>query len=535
MQDPIFGNENAELDELLSECFVRINSPETQKPILTGRWGTGKSALLLLNNKQMSELLPPEADYSRIWYIDERTLDLNALAELERQFSDDPRFVRRTLEHLWKGELIRTYCNVLSRLADKYVQNSGDHWRFVHRVASAKHAHRTLWSQIPNVIAAITGESARARAVHEVQESVTAVIDDEALLNVLRCLADIRHGEPVPGVAVEPIETPHSMLERQQSLATNMVGSLLNVFQSHFQPTAANRVNLRITLPWHRFQPESLDFPQKLRQYIGNVQWTRAKLREFINRRIEFEYRRVGRRFTEKGVDAWSTLFETGIPNGICRPRIVEDSFDYFLRHTHHRARDLQRLARLSVEAQAEKLACDVDDVLFGSGGRVKADVVRETFHRECPRASDDLIIEASRRYPEMGAIVGRLHGLSIPFDKAELKRRMDEIEIPVVRALDLLWEAGIAGVTAVPLTASAADLVGAFLTRDEAHRRFTADDGTHHERWSWFEYNWDGGITKLLDSLSRLGSISYGLILHSKVLEYFSPQSMDTASPIGI
>jgi hypothetical protein len=536
MRDPIFGNENAELDELLFDCSVNNHTPESQKPILTGRWGTGKSALLLLNNREMARLLPRSADYSRIWYIDERTLDLDALRALDHEFSGDPKFVLRALEHLWKGELVRTYCQVLTRLSDKYVQTSGDHWQFVRRVATANHAHRTFWSQIPNVISAITGEISRGKALHSMQDTLVYLIEDAALMNVLQCVADIRPGEPLPGIAVEPIETPQSVLEGEHSLAASLVTSLLNTFQSHFQPTTFNQINVRVTLPWHRFQPKAVDFPQKVRQYIGHVQWTRGKLREFINRRIEWEFKRVGRRFLGKGsVDAWGTLFEERIPNGICRPRVLEDSFDYFLRHTHHRARDLQRLARVSVEAQAAYSGCDVDDVLMGINGRVRASVIKETFHRECLSSAEDLIIEASRRFPDMHVIVAQLHGLSIPFTTDELKKRTDKAGVDVNHALEVLWESGIVGVTAVPATATASDLANAFLARDDAQRLFVNESGLKHERWSWFEYNWDASVTKLLEALQDVEDISYGLILHSKLLEYFAPHRMDSTSPIGI
>src|SRR5689334_1302970 len=70
----LFGDENAERDPLLTECAVLTKRAASTKPILTGKWGTGKTALLLLQNQTLSDRLKKiNPDLERMWYLDEST------------------------------------------------------------------------------------------------------------------------------------------------------------------------------------------------------------------------------------------------------------------------------------------------------------------------------------------------------------------------------------------------------------------------------------------------------------------------------
>ncbi|MDX2004787.1 MAG: hypothetical protein SFU83_05865 [Meiothermus sp.] len=406
MRHLVFGNASAENDSLLYACSVRFRSPDAAKPILTGRWGTGKSALLLLDGEEVTELLQ-----SRVWYIKEQSLDLASLLNIERQLVNDQTFLRRTLETAWRGEIILTYCRVLSGLSTSYRNARGNHWAFIHRVAkSGTDSMQSVWTQLPTLVEFIMGKD-RGKGVQEIQSQITLLYQNNTLENIQNCLDDIQPGEPVPIIAVEPIETPTSPIEENTHLADELITALLNVFHQDFQPSDSNKKNIRITLPWHRYNPERIDFPQKLRQYIGKVKWNRKSLREFINRRIEWEFQRVGRRFAPRhGHDAWRELFGDKIVNGLCKPLVYEDSFDYFIRHTHHRARDLQNLARKAVEHQAEVGDQSIDEVL--ARGSISEETVKEMFRSECPEATRELIIEAQRRYPELRNIKEHLKGL---------------------------------------------------------------------------------------------------------------------------
>jgi hypothetical protein len=76
----IFGNENAEKDPLLLDCYVEHE--ENCEQIITGRWGTGKTAYLFDKNRALIRALE-EIDESkkRIWYVDEDQLNTDQIID----------------------------------------------------------------------------------------------------------------------------------------------------------------------------------------------------------------------------------------------------------------------------------------------------------------------------------------------------------------------------------------------------------------------------------------------------------------------
>ena len=59
MERIIFGNENAEKDSLLLDCY--IPHPVNCEQIITGRWGTGKTAYLFDSNSRLNPECPKTA------------------------------------------------------------------------------------------------------------------------------------------------------------------------------------------------------------------------------------------------------------------------------------------------------------------------------------------------------------------------------------------------------------------------------------------------------------------------------------------
>jgi hypothetical protein len=531
----IFGSENAETDRLLYECQVRKHTIREEKPILTGRWGTGKTALLLLQNQRLSNALKEfGADKERLWYIGENTLDLSSLLDLRTSYASDPQQLIRSLEELWKAEILRVYVQVLATLRSTYRKSRGPHWDFVTSSAQANETSRAIWKQVPHALAALVGREGLTGPIQSAQNSIKGILHERSWETVNTCLQDIDDDEVQPAVAIEPIETPTSGLEHDKSLARALISALLNVYRK-FEPGPGNYFNVRIAIPWHRFSPADLDFPQKLDQYEGPLSWERGDLREFINKRITWEFERVGRRFVVKGNnDAWSTLFEGNVPNGFCAPAVRENSFEYFLRHTHHRARDLQRLARKSVEAQADLGRISVDDVI--KKGKVTASVIKDTFRREMENSLKELVIEAGRRYPLLQDVVSQLRGIPVPFTTDVLQSRIIRARetLDVTEALKMLWNSGIVGVSAVPLTTEASKRLERLLTSD-ARRTFNNEAGKRLMRWCWFEYNHKGEAADLLEKLKHVDDVETGLILHSKAVEHLVPQIRDVSSPLGI
>ena len=395
MERLIFGNDNAEIDDLLYQCKVSVD--RAPKPILTGRWGTGKTALLFLSHqplaKALRELDQPD---ERPWYIEENKLEVRSLLSL-RQRAGDREVLVRSLEGIWHAEILRCICIMLSRLWVAYGSPTGSHWKTIEKIAQRGALSRSFWQRIPEIIGLLTGDATRVEAGLELQNSCGALFDGKAHTSVQRCLSDIKGHALFPSVAIEPIETPTSPVEEHAGLAQPLIVALLNLFQSSFQPSDSQLIRVSMSIPWHRCGEGDVNMPQKLVQYMQPVKWSRDRLREFINRRIEWEFRRVGRSIGRD--DAWSCLFEPRVHNDYCSPPVSEDSFDYVLRHTHHRARDLQQIARRAVDSSAESRHIPVDEVLFGKGGaRISGTTIRKTLQSFGPEWPQLLLIEGGRQ-----------------------------------------------------------------------------------------------------------------------------------------
>lgn len=534
----LFGSENAETDDLLDDCFVSLVTNVSERPILTGRWGTGKTALILSSNLILSNALRDAGANDRIWYLDEKTLNREALLELKGRFSDN-RALRAALEDIWRAEILRIEAILLTSLHSKYSSPRGDHWDKVIKVGKQSSLTHPIWKQLGNVAKLVFGsENQRVEGFQGVTDAVRALFNDTLFHAIQQCLKDIEDDPIQPVVAIEPLETPTSAIEQEKGLAQLLITSLLNVFRDTFEPSSRQRVQLRISIPWHRFIKEELDFPQKLYQYVSSASWTAGKLRNFINRRIEWEFRRAGRHFTAKGSnDAWAVLFEEMIKNDHCTSGIREDSFKYILRHTHRRPRDLQRLVRETVEYHVRSGQTSLDEFLLGrSGAKVSEKSIREAVRRTCRGSAEDRITEGGRRFIGFRTIVEALRGLRTPFTTDDLKKRLENLaakekqEYPIRPTLDLLWRGGIVGVEITPLDADAAKhLEAAVGTR--ALRRYVVD-GKEIEKRFFFEYNWEGDPFELLERATP-GEIETALVLHPVTFEYLFP-TLTRSYPIG-
>lgn len=533
----IFGSENAETDALLYDCFVSFAGPVADKPILTGRWGTGKTALILYSNKALSDALNSQGADDRLWYLDESSLNRDALKELKARISNT-QSLTTTFEDLWRAEILRIETLVLAALWHYYGSPDSEHWRTVRKVAGHDALALPLWKQLGNIARIIFGNgSNRLEGVEGVKGAIDALFGETLFKSVQQCLEDIKVNPVQPVVAVEPIETPTSAIEEEKGLAQPLITALVNVFRDTFEPSPRQMIKLRLSIPWHRFVKDDLDFPQKLYQYVTPVSWTSGRLREFINRRIEWEFKNIGRAYTQKGTgDAWTALFDEHVVNDHCSPQFKEDSFNYILRHTHHRARDIQRFARDAFMYQLRsREGISEDDLLHGRGGRKIAErTVREAVRRTAGATGEERITEAGRRFPSVRVLADCLRGLRVPFALDDFKKRLENLgdkhQYPVRATLDTLWRAGIIGVEMTPLNPEGGKhLALALGTR--AIRRYEAG-GISIEKRFFFEYNWDGDPWELLDRES-LGEIKTELVVHPMTYEYLYPK-VTRDYPIG-
>ncbi|MBV6639342.1 MAG: hypothetical protein KI791_01435 [Cyclobacteriaceae bacterium] len=442
-----FGNENAEHDGLLEQCY--INRAPKNKTIITGRWGTGKTAHLISYNRELSKVLKDiDDDAERKWYLSEDELSTDQL--LDAYAALDDRKFQRYLSQLWEAEIYRRITVVIGFLYDYYPFKDKPHWKFLNKISKTSEIRETIWQQIPVFLQVFKKmDEGQIGALVQAEANLSEILSDKVRKSLKKCLQDINEikSEISPSIAIEPIETPLSKLEKHGSLAQQVISSLLNVYQKKFQPDENQLVEVRISIPWHRYSSLELNLPQKIRQYRANLSWEKDKLREFISTRIRWEFIRVKRQYVRKD-EEMNMLLENTITNNYCNPNIQENTFDYILRHTHYRPREVQRIMRMTLELCAEKIDRDPDFILRGTGGiKIPGSYIAEAIANYCRDASADLVEESMRRYPKLNDFIDSLKGMNVPFTTEELAHRLAGTNVTINQALEILWESGFIGI----------------------------------------------------------------------------------------
>ena len=421
-----------------------------QKPIITGRWGTGKTATLLLRHHSLSKALETATGTNEeLWYIDEKGLYPEVLLHTVSHESDD-KSVDFHLRTLWMSEIYRRTAHILAILIDDYGPHSGDHWAFISRIRRS--AKQSVWQSLLQALNIITNPTtAPPLHITEMTGTLQDFLDPNSHEAVRRCLHDISSHSLRPRIGIEPIESPGSPLEQNSLLATRVIRALLNVFQESFVPGPRNPLSVTVAIPWHRFDRASLDQPQHLVSQFATLDWAPDELKEFLDRRIAWEFERVGRKRNRKA-DPWHTLFAKSYVNHAYTAPIREETFPYVLRNTHYRPRDVQQIVRQAVLMCATQNGLDTDHVLRGHNGiQVNATHLAKAAIEINSLRAVDRINEASRHYPEVPGLCRILHGLTTPFTTDVLAARLaspDAPSIDITAAVRALWDSGIIGLT---------------------------------------------------------------------------------------
>ena len=532
----LFGDEDAERDELLFDCEVKRTSIKENKPILKGKWGTGKSAILILHNKELElQLKDIDTSKKRIWYMDEKTLDIRSLLNLRKNLKEDPSSFNRALEGIWEAEIIRVYCELLNLLSFKFSNTSSSHWSYIKGIQAKNTLSTPIWGMLEDAFRLMSKDT--PKIIH----NLSAYFDKKTYENIQKCLNDIPDSENYMCIAIEPIDTPASEIE-EKGLAQPLITALLNVYEKKFAPSINQKMRVRLSLPWHRYEPLKLDFPQKLEQYMGDISWTKEKLREFINKRIGWEFKKVNRQFKVKpNQDEFSILFEPQIRNQHCEPKVLENTFDYILRHTHHRARNLQRLIRRCVEEDADSKNKSLDDILKRE--KISEKTIIDVLKTEGRKSTKQLLAEGNRTFPDLEKIINTLQAISIPFNANDINKRLkyNNLNIKLSKAMDILWKSGFLGVMVYPNNRKTYISIRNIL-EDVKSKKYNFHFSKNNELktcWNFFDYNCDKDVNTIIKTIENFAredeySLDYGLILHPKTFEYFGADVTKTY-PLGI
>ena len=534
----IFGDENARQDSNLYKCRVPLPSQAEHQPILRGRWGVGKTATFMLRHHALSKRLAEvDQKYEYVWYLDEGGLDADTIFYLNQHYGANFSIFKRAMERLWMSEILRTHARILSVLYEHYGSPKGPHWDIVRSKDFGERYGKSVWSRLSEML---NSGGDISRVVATALGAINELFSEKFEEATNHCLADVLDHDAYPVVVIEPVETPLSVFETEDAAVSQVIlVSLLDLFISRlsFAPERGQYLHVEMSIPWHRTVREFIREPQKLTQYSGRFTWPKDRLRLFMNKRIANEFdviRRTIRHRTD--TDEWSVLFDGQVRNRRCKCN--ESSFDYFVRHTHHRTRDLMRLARTAIHAEVDLRRSkqpdfSVDDLLKGGPGVfVTQEAMRTGIEEALRETSEDRITEASRRYPQVVNILDRLRGLKLPFQKEALTDRLVGSEIDTDSAIDVLWECGILGFRVVP---NAQSDTSAFEKNvgEEAVYRYRTLQGKLEKSYYLFEYNCDMTSAQIHRTFNgKFANID--LVVHAAFIENLGVVP-PTEFPIGV
>jgi len=532
----LFGSDLGEHDEMLYSCPIKLSACKEQTRIFTGRWGSGKSAHLFLSNKDLSDHLAGiDREKRKLWYIDENSLDVKALLDLRNTCGTTKEF-RVQVEHIWKAEIVRAAAMLLGFIAQGQSTTDANHWSFVKAAYKGGSCAEPVWKNIRPLLKLLFNDRSRLNGALELTGRLEDMATAKALTLVQRCLRDIEGKIPPIGIAIDPVDTPKSSLEgTDPSTAQDVIAALINTFLMSFQPDPDNKLKVFLAVPWHRYTIEGIVNPQWRRTYESHLSWDKNELLTFISSRIGSEFKGVGRIF-HQSEDVWSKLYTKTFRNNYCKDNIYENTFDYILRHTHHRPRDVQRICRRAVEICSDSLGRSIDDVVAGKGGiKVQGSHIRNAVNEYCNDQMEDFQEEARRRIPRMPEYENAIRGVSVPFTVDELGARASRfgLDINIEDLVLALWETGYVGIEArCKAHCDANEMKSHFPDRTKVVHR-TAK-GKELIRWYLFSYNWKGNPFDQFSLFESHEGVKLQCVLHPRTFEAFT-RKVTQEWPIGI
>lgn len=528
----LFGDENAWNDKLLNECYVEQSKELAKKSIIIGKWGIGKSAYILHEARFLNEALERTEDVNKdIWNIGEYSIGTASLAILRKKYTDEELF-KRTLEIIWMAEIIRSECILFYKLRNNYEQNEGDHWNRVISIGRRENNLTRFWDRIPALLFALGEINLKGlKEVEKLQGTFGETLRSSTLEDIYKCLIDIKDHKLQPTIVIEPIDTPKTELD-QGGFALPLVSSLLNVYTRIFIRYQEPSQWIKICIPWHRYRPDSLDNPNRIIPYVGFIEWNRNNLWEFINRRIEWEFRRVNRKSTEKY--AWNALFPRMIGHSEARNVFFEDTFLFVRRHTHWRPRELQRIARMAVEKQSSRSDQSVDEIL--RRGQIEEEILKDTINEFCKiKLETELIEAAKRKYGDAKTkeILFSLYGLSNPFKLDELNKKIkkyqkilseDLVADNLMNVLRMLYDSGFLGIEIIP--SKDAEILNDYFNILGSETYICHKEPSQLNLFYLFHYNYKKEISDIIQIVANRADAKMSIVFHPSALSTFGAVS---------
>lgn len=213
--------------------------------------------------------------------------------------------------------------------------------------------------------------------------------------------------------------------------------SLVDAVQSIYAyPDLPTGVGIKAFIPHDRYLSLSLrDFDKVDTMHVA-IRWDRIALQDFLKRRLELTPKLQGGTF----IQLWRQVMPEKILNS--HYHLDEDSFDYVLRHTMMRPRQLQ--------IHLEHLATACQDQV------VDPSAVPKAIAESSKAVAKHFINEFRTDHPNLDRFIGSLHGKSNVVEFRELRRIVSdalkrfqaaEDNLSVERKIDTLYSMGFFGI----------------------------------------------------------------------------------------
>lgn len=403
----ILGTNQAQDDYHLFDYFID-EQVEFNRPIVVGRWGTGKTSLLLKRTQSISNFLHDDTNpFETPWYIEEEDLNIARISEIYQDNQSSKPRTYAIFSEMWESEIFFRATIMLKRIWDKESEQlKSPAWKHIRANRALETLPEGVWKNARLIFELLSNTDRYSRALSAAFEIYDELRSKKNKKCVFDCIAELETlNIPAPVISIEPIETPFSESEKQaDSLANDLVASLLNCWYQKFRPERKDcNLVVNVSVPWHRYFPGRTSFPDKIPNYTSFVGWTKHKLRRLISKRLVWEMNRAGNKFEFEFEDdfnlVWSKFFPEKIANAVAFNIYdrLEDSFDYLCRHTSWRARDLIILTRECIESHCKKYGISRDSY-FLNPQQIDEDIIRKTVSGYSQRTAPSRIEEYVKR-----------------------------------------------------------------------------------------------------------------------------------------
>lgn len=543
--DILLGPDDAQDDPHILEYFVE-SSKNVGKPIVVGGWGSGKSALLLEKSEKLLEFLHDTnlftREIRRTWYIVETDLDIVHVSDLIRRYDDDSIRQSDGIYKIWNAEIIRRLIIQLDAIEKKSeVDFSGNHWDVVKGLSKRDYIDTSIWKRLREII---SENIEKSRSIINVIDSFSDITSGDVHDSINACVRDVKFaGIPAPIVLVEPVERPTTLSSESSNFINFIVSILLDVWYDQFRAhMIGNEIEVYLTIPWHRYEGSDPKFPQKIGPYTSFVRWERDDLDKVIRKRLVWQAKQFGltsaRFFSEDSI--WHEYFPPAIENRKIknRPNAYEDTFNYILRHTCWRPKDLLNICRSCIVKHCQKTGTDLR-LFFTRRDTIHENTVREVVAAQARQIANWRIAEFDKKYNLDLPLIEIFAGMESPIEYDLFIDRTSVIPditnvVGSKSLLTQLWDADVLGVCVEVLDHTDLDLLVASYGEAVIRRPKNVHRDGRSVLGVLFLYKYNTPINENPISLIHRYAKSSYVIFHPIFHEYFGIVSSEEY-PVGV